>query len=378
MKPNNPTTRALAWLTIATLSAGSALAQDNNPPAPPPPNGPPPAPAMGAPGMHPDIPHPGGPGQPMMFPPPGMHPPHQERTTFLGVGVGPVPPPVADQLNLPEGFGLLVEFVMPGSAADAAGIKQNDVLKTLDDQKLVNPEQLSALVRADGDGKDVSLEIIHKGQESKVSLKLKKQDLPAHGPWMKGHGPGPGGEDADDDEDRPDHPGRRMYDFHHPEGEEHGGPLGENTMGDNPPAPPGAPLPPVRDIIRALRPEIQQAGKALEDARREITILREGDGSARQTRLDLEKARIVVRDDKGELELKSDDGKRFLTAKDAQGKQVFSGPVNTPDDLKKVPADILPRLQKLEHDELPAFPEAPDNTQASITQPNAPKWAMEF
>jgi hypothetical protein len=342
---------------------------------------------MGGPGAHPDIPpRPGGPGQPMMMPHPDMmphpgmmHPPHQERTTFLGVGVGPVPPPVADQLNLPEGFGLLVQFVMPGSAADAAGIKQNDVLKTLDDQKLVNPEQLSALVRADGDGKEVSLDVIHKGQESKVTLKLKKQELPNHGPWMKGHRPGPDGDDADDDDDdRPEHPDRHMYDFHHPEGDEHGSPLGDNSMGDRPPAPPGAPLPPVRDIIRALRPEIQQAGQALEDAKREITILREGGGSARQTRLDLEKARIVVRDDKGELELKSDDGKRFLTAKDAQGKQVFSGPVNTPEERKKVPADVLPRLEKLEHDELPAFPEAPDNTQASITQPGAPKWAMEF
>jgi hypothetical protein len=296
-----------------------------------------------------------------------MHqPPHQERTTFLGVGVGPVPPPVADQLNLPEGFGLLVEFVMPGSAADAAGIKQYDVLKTLDDQKLVNPEQLSALVRADGDGKEVSFDLVHKGQESKISLKLKKQDLPAHGPWMHG----PGGEDADENGPRPEHPDRHLYDFHHPDGDEHGGPQADNNLGDNPPAPPGAPLPPVRDIIRALRPQIQQADKALEDARREITILREGDGSARQTRLDLEHARIVLHDDKGDLELKSDDGKRFLTAKDAQGKQVFSGPVNTPEDLKKVPADVLPRLEKLEHDELPAFPEAPDNTQASLTAPS--------
>jgi hypothetical protein len=87
-----------------------------------------------------------------------------------------------------------------------------------------------------------------------------------------------------------------------------------------------------------------------------------------------------LHDDKGDLELKSDDGKRFLTAKDAQGKQVFSGPVNTPEDLKKVPADVLPRLEKLEHDELPAFPEAPDNTQARMIAPSAPDGplAMQF
>ena len=149
----------------------------------------------------------------------------------------------------------------------------------------------------------------------------------------------------------------------------------------SPPPPPEAP---VRDILRELRPELKELGqnlgqninqKVVDQLQREITILRERNGASRQTKLDLEDAKIIIRDDKGELELKSDAGKRFLTAKDAQGKLLFSGPVNTPEERKAVPADILPRLDKLEKEDVSSFPEAPKADGAANTSPNGPSGA---
>jgi hypothetical protein len=352
----------LAWLAVATLTTGSVFAQDNPAPTPP---APPHAP--GQPGDHQgppppqagddNQPGPDGHGngrlpRPLLGGRPGHH---HEEGLMLGVGVEPVPHALADQLSLPDGFGVLVNFVVPGSAAQAAGIQPDDVLKMLNDQILVNPEQLSTLVRSYKEGQDVSVTAIRKGQETKLTVKLKKTAIPEG----YEHIGAPGRDGGDDREymhpgmDRPERLERPRFDQAREDGAEDGARSG----------PPGPPAPPVRDIMRELRPELRQLGedtkqKVADQLQREITILRERDGASRSTKLDLQDARIVIRDDKGELELNSDNGKRSLTAKDPQGKVVFNGPVNTPEERKAVPADILPRLEKLEKEEMPAFPEA--------------------
>jgi hypothetical protein len=349
----------LAWLAAATLTTGTAFAQDNPPPAPPPP-----APGQAADHQPPPGPPPGDDSQPGAEGPghggrlprdlrgaPGHH---HEAGMLLGVGVEDVPHALSDQLSLPNGFGVLVNFVVPGSAAEAAGVQRDDILKMLNDQILVNPEQLSTLVRSYADGQEVTLTAIRKGKEIKLPVKLKKQAFPEG----REHFGAPGHEGEDRGFMRPgmDRPDRLQSDSRQAR---------EDFAGDADEAgPPGPPAPPVREIMRELRPELKQLGEAanqrvVDQLQREITILRERGGASRSTRLDLQDARIVIRDDKGELELKSDAGKRSLTAKDPQGKVVFSGPVNTPAERKAVPADILPRLEKLEQEEMPAFPEAP-------------------
>ena len=45
---------------------------------------------------------------------------------------------------------------------------------------------------------------------------------------------------------------------------------------------------------------------------------------------------------------KTREGKKFLTAKDPQGKLLFSGPVETKEDLDKVPAEVRQRYDKLQ------------------------------
>jgi hypothetical protein len=353
--------KPLAWLTVATLTTGSVFAQESPSPAP----SAPPPPHLGPIADHRPPPPPDGAQPGGDEPEHGHHPGemrregrHHEAGTFLGVGVEEVPHALADQLSLPDGFGVLVNFVVPGSAAQAAGVQRDDVLKMLNDQILVNPEQLSTLVRSYPDGQDVTLTVIRKGKETKLTAKLKRETFP------EGHerleGPGREGDDhgfMHPGMDRPDH---MMFDGR--EGREEGREDGDRS------GPPGPPAPPVRDIMRELRPELRDLArqkadmaeqKADEQLQHEIMILRERNGASRSTRLDLQDARIVIRDDKGELELKSNAGQRFLTAKDAQGKVVFNGPVNTPAERKAVPGDVLPRLEKLEKEEMPAFPEAP-------------------
>jgi hypothetical protein len=47
------------------------------------------------------------------------------------------------------------------------------------------------------------------------------------------------------------------------------------------------------------------------------------------------------------------DGRKLLTVKDPQGKLLFSGPVETKEDLDKMPADVRERYNRLEQNDLP-------------------------
>src|SRR5205814_1518287 len=98
--------------------------------------------------------------------------------TFLGVDTSEVPSVLCDQLGLPKGFGLVVDYVVPDGPAAAAGVQQNDVIKMLNDQILTDPGQLAKLVRSYPEGTNVILTILRKGQEQKVTVKLTKKEVP--------------------------------------------------------------------------------------------------------------------------------------------------------------------------------------------------------
>ena len=61
-----------------------------------------------------------------------------EKAAFLGVATSPVNPALRAQLNLEKGMGLMVDEVEKGSPAEAAGIKQFDVIQLLGDQMIVD------------------------------------------------------------------------------------------------------------------------------------------------------------------------------------------------------------------------------------------------
>src|SRR5215216_5832274 len=119
--------------------------------------------------------------------PPGM-PDHHERrpkvpVTYLGVVTSQVPTVVSDQLGLAKGFGLVVDYVEPNSPAAAAGVQQNDILKMLNDQILIEPSQLRKLLQTFSEGTEVTLTILRKGQEQKITVKLTKKEVPQRHSW---------------------------------------------------------------------------------------------------------------------------------------------------------------------------------------------------
>jgi hypothetical protein len=113
-----------------------------------------------------------------------------------------------------------------------------------------------------------------------------------------------------------------------------------------------------RGIIRGAVIQAHEAARhARDDARRaarEIRILSNDNGMLKATKIDLGQAQIVFRDGKGEMKLENLNGKKLLMVKDAQGKLLFSGPVESKEDLDKVPADVRERYERLKQNDLPA------------------------
>jgi hypothetical protein len=101
-----------------------------------------------------------------------------EKAAYLGVSAAPLPTVLRDQISTPRGMGLLVEYVEKDSPADAAGIRVHDVLERIDDQWIVNPQQLTVLVRNKRPGDTVAITVLRAGKEPTLNSKLAEKELP--------------------------------------------------------------------------------------------------------------------------------------------------------------------------------------------------------
>lgn len=122
----------------------------------------------------------GGTGTLMLNPQPQAAPAKNgPKEAHLGVVTGAVSPAMRAQLDLPEGVGLLVDFVALDSPAAKAGVKKFDVIRAFNDQVVVSGEQLIKLVKLSGAGKKVSLTLVRGGQDKVVEAVLEERNVNA-------------------------------------------------------------------------------------------------------------------------------------------------------------------------------------------------------
>jgi hypothetical protein len=283
----------------------------------------------------------GGPGDMRPMVPP--NPP--KPTPFLGVMTSPVQPALGAQLGLADGFGLLVDEVVADSPAAKAGLQRHDVLKLLNDQQLVDPNQLAALVRAAGKNAEVTLTFVRGGKEQKVSAQIGERMMPERRPLLPNMDDirrnlhdweGPIRENL-----RPLQEGMRQFNERMREFQNRLREWQKNPAAGPAPTPPqleGAPDaafgPKPIDILRETRPGGAQ----------EIKVFTDGKSTTWKTA----QARVFVKDENGEIELSAVDGKRTLVAKYKDGKVEFSGPIDTEEQRRALPEYLQKRLEQID------------------------------
>jgi len=119
-----------------------------------------------------------------------------------------------------------------------------------------------------------------------------------------------------------------------------------------PPAAEVAPAPAAPEINKAL----QDLPKRMRDAIEAGPGQREQKPGANRTN---QGATVSVRGDWGSIEFKSVDGGKEITARDPQGKVVWTGPWDTEQDKAGAPEDVRQRVERLNFEGRPPFPRPP-------------------
>jgi hypothetical protein len=216
--------------------------------------------------------------------------PPERLQPYLGVITRPAPAEIHAQLPKAEGFGLLVDDLLPESPAQTAGLQRNDLVVRFDDQWLVTPPQLEALVRRAGKDKEVALTVFRAGEEKKVTVKIGEKMLP----------------------ERRSVPGMERW--------------------------PGP-------FEREFGPRGDDGGPRPRGGEREFG---QGAGGERDIRYAPQRARRFRQDASGSYELSPVDGVPTFVVKTPDGTVSWQGPVKTPEQRQAVPAQWQMKLGQLE------------------------------
>jgi len=94
------------------------------------------------------------------------------RRGQLGVFVQSVTEEIAQALGLKEARGVVVSGVQKGSAAEKAGLKQNDVITAINGNVVNDANELRNFVAASQPGTDATLTIVRDGREQQLKVTL--------------------------------------------------------------------------------------------------------------------------------------------------------------------------------------------------------------
>jgi serine protease Do len=95
---------------------------------------------------------------------------------YIGVRIAPVDQKMARSLGLEKPGGVLVQEVMSGGAAEAAGLKQGDVILSVDNTPVNTANHLQSLVAQKKAGQDVRLQIFRYGSTFDKAVRLRPRD----------------------------------------------------------------------------------------------------------------------------------------------------------------------------------------------------------
>ena len=109
---------------------------------------------------------------------------HNDRP-LLGVYVDETDYETAYKLHYENNYGARVEEVVPGGAADNAGLLRNDIIMEIDDTRVLYAEHLERLLEEKEPGEKISIKYFRDGRELITTLTLQGQKKPERKPKRK-------------------------------------------------------------------------------------------------------------------------------------------------------------------------------------------------
>lgn len=100
------------------------------------------------------------------------------RRGFLGINLTDLTPELRAHFGVPEGEGVMVAKVEPGSPAEKAGIKVGDILTSVDGQAIKSSWDVMAKVRGIEEGQQVPLEIWRNGRAQNLTATIVERERP--------------------------------------------------------------------------------------------------------------------------------------------------------------------------------------------------------
>jgi serine protease Do len=91
---------------------------------------------------------------------------------FLGVATETITPEIADEIGVDADSGAVILEVTPGSPADEAGLREEDVLVRLGDTTIESASDVPDAIRQHQPGDEVEVEVIRGGQRETVTARL--------------------------------------------------------------------------------------------------------------------------------------------------------------------------------------------------------------
>ncbi|MEM9157525.1 MAG: PDZ domain-containing protein [Verrucomicrobiota bacterium] len=234
-----------------------------------------------------------------------------DMQTYLGVQVTPIQPETASQLDLDPEMGVVVNFVEENSPAEEAGLEQYDVLLKLDDQLLIGTRQIGVLVRSKAAGDSVELTYIRKGKKDTLDLVLGEREA-LHGGL-----------------------------FAQPVGTFVGSDYGTATIQSSPS---------FDFAFEGLAIDREELEKKMEIIKENLKAAKTHPNFKDMPPIDIRKgdAMMLWRDDSAKIDIELKDGERHVRILDKDGNVIFSGPMNSEEDVKKVPEQFHMNLKAIE------------------------------
>lgn len=235
---------------------------------------------------------------------------------FIGLATATVPEMVADHLDLKRGSGVIVRTVYPDSPANKAGLSVNDIILSVGETLIGNPEELSSSIQSMRPGDRIAVSLIHKGLPKEVEVTLGERPAGMMGgiaqdPMLEGI-PQP-------------HADRLR-------GLLRGSPGGIHDRSHSFPD---------AQLENSLRMMREQMNRAMGGDILEVPDGNRGGGIVQN------RSTIRMTDSQGSIEIMSSLGETEVTVRNERNETVWSGPWNNETDRSAAPKEIRERIEKV-------------------------------